>query len=109
MVGLKDDLIASSIGKATRSPLDQYLTREEYLNKFNQADLMKSVLLMICYDISQLASLYARLYNIEKVYFGGYFIRHSFSIMKFLQFGVSYWSQVLKISEIFLSIQMKYF
>ena len=48
---------------------------------------------MICYDVSQIASLHARLYNVHKVFFGGYFIHGSKITMKFLKHGISYWSQ----------------
>jgi pantothenate kinase len=95
-IGLEDDLIASSLGKTTRSALDQVLcTREDHLSKFKQEDLAKSLLLMICYNVSQIASLTARIEGINKVYFGGSFIRGSPITMKFLKHGISYWSQVL--------------
>jgi pantothenate kinase len=93
-LGLNEDLIASSLGKTTKSSLDTSLSREEHLKKFKQEDLIKSVLIMICYELSQLASLHARLHNIKQVYFGGYFIRKNFLTMKFLNHGISYWSQV---------------
>jgi pantothenate kinase len=93
-LGLNDDLIASSLGKTTRSSLDTTCSREEHLNKFKQEDLVKSILIMICYDLSQLASLHARLNNIKRVYFGGYFIRKNLLTMKFLKHGIEYWSQV---------------
>lgn len=93
-LGLNDDLIASSMGKATRSTLDHVFSREEHLKKFKQEDIIKSILMMICYDISQIATLHARLYDIKKVYFGGYFIHNCRITMKFLKHGISYWSQV---------------
>jgi pantothenate kinase len=93
-IGLSDDIIASSLGKATRSILDNHCSREALLAKFKQEDIVKSILLMICYDVSQIASLYARLYKIDKVFFGGYFTNGSELTMKFLKHGVSYWSQV---------------
>jgi bifunctional damage-control phosphatase, subfamily II, fusion protein len=107
---LDDELIASSLGKATRSALDQECSREEHLKKFNQSDLMKSILLMICYDLAQIASLHARIHNIKRVYFGGYFIRNSRITMKFLKYGISYWSQVsfLSFLMIFLLLLLNY-
>lgn len=93
-LGLGGEIIASSMGKATRSILDSNCTREELLAKFKQADIIKSILLMICYDVSQIASLHARLYNVNKVFFGGYFIHGSNITMKFLKHGISFWSQV---------------
>lgn len=97
-LGLDNELIASSMGKVTRSELDGLGgSREEYLKKFKQEDLVKSILLMICYDVTHLASLYARLYNIKRVYFGGYFIRTVRLTMRFLKYGISFWSQVIKL------------
>lgn len=93
-LGLDDNLIASSLGKATRSALDSSrCSREEYLSKFNQEDLVKSILIMICYELSQLASLHARLHDVKRVYFGGYFIRKNFLTMKFLKHGINFWSK----------------
>lgn len=49
ILGLKDDIIASSFGKATRSALDHHdfsqfgSRREELLSKFRQEDIIKSV------------------------------------------------------------------
>jgi pantothenate kinase len=49
ILGLKDDLIASSFGKATRSALDKHdlskfgSRREELLSRFKQEDIIKSV------------------------------------------------------------------
>lgn len=93
-LGLDNDLIASSLGKTTRSPMDIACTRGDHLNKFKQEDLVRSILIMICYDITQLATLYARLHNIKKVIFGGYFISKNLLTMKFLKHGICYWSQV---------------
>ena len=93
-LGLDNDLIASSLGKTTRSQLDTNCSREEHLNKFKQEDLVKSILIMICYDLSQLASLHAKIQNVKKVIFGGYFISKNLLTMRFLKHGISYWSQV---------------
>ena len=102
-MGLADDLIASSLGKATRSALDS-CTRDELLAKFKQEDLLKSVLVMICYDISQIASLHARINNVKKICFAGYFIHGSPVTMKFLKHGVSYWSQVVRGKQIMFAL-----
>ena len=88
-------MLVSKLGKTTRSALDNNnISREEYLKKFKEEDLIRSILIMICYDLSQLACLHARLNGVKKVYFGGYFIRKNFLTMKFLKHGISYWSQV---------------
>lgn len=95
LLGLDNDLIASSLGKTTRSTLDNTCSREEHLNKFKQEDLVRSILIMICYDLSQLASLHARLHNIKKVVFGGYFISKNLLTMKLLKHGICFWSKVV--------------
>jgi type II pantothenate kinase len=98
-LGLNNELIASTLGKATRSEMDCQggagcETREQHLAKFKQEDLVKSILLMICYDVTQIASLHARIHGIKRVYFGGYFIRNCRLTMKFLKHGIQFWSQV---------------
>ena len=107
-LGLDNDLIASSLGKTTRSQLDTNCSREEHLNKFKQEDLIKSILIMICYDLSQLASLHAKLNNVKKVIFGGYFISKNLLTMRFLKHGISYWSQVIDIFFIYPYFQFIY-
>jgi bifunctional damage-control phosphatase, subfamily II, fusion protein len=95
-VDLNEDLIACSLGKTTRSKLDndnKTLTREQHLAKFKPEDLIKSILVMICFDLTQIACLHAKLNNIKKIYFGGYFIRNCELTMRFLKHGVLYWSQ----------------
>lgn len=93
LLGLNDELIASSLGKTSRSSHD-HITREENLKRFKQEDIVKSILMMICYDISQIATLHARIHGIDRIYFGGYFIHNCRINMKFLKHGISYWSQV---------------
>ena len=92
-LGLNNEIIASTMGKTTRSELDHGCSREEHVKRFKQEDLVKSILLMICYDVTQIASLHARLHGIKRVYFGGYFIRNCRLTMKFLKYGIEFWSQ----------------
>lgn len=94
LFGLDEDLIACSLGKATKSFYDGP-TREEFAKKFKQEDLVRSILIMICYDISQIATLHAQIHGIKKLYFGGYFIHNCRLSMKYLKHGLSYWSQVI--------------
>ncbi|CAB1314909.1 unnamed protein product [Coregonus sp. 'balchen'] len=63
-LGLTGDLIASSFGKSATPD-----------KEFSKEDMAKSLLHMISNDIGQLACLYARLHNLTRVYFGGFFIR----------------------------------
>lgn len=93
LFGLDEDVIACSLGKATKSFYDGP-TREEFAKKFKQEDLVRSILIMICYDVSQIATLYAQIHGIKRLYFGGYFIHNCRLSMKYLKHGLSYWSQV---------------
>jgi pantothenate kinase len=108
LLGLSNEIIASSLVKTTRSQMDNdasvKCSREEHLKKFKQEDLVKSILLMICYDVTQIASLHARLHNLKRVYFGGYFIRNNRLTMKHLKHGILFWSQV---NESAIYIQIK--
>ncbi|KAA8593551.1 hypothetical protein FQN60_009667 [Etheostoma spectabile] len=63
-LGLTGDLIASSFGKSATAD-----------KEFSKEDMAKSLLHMISNDIGQLACLYAKLHNLSRVYFGGFFIR----------------------------------
>lgn len=86
---LPGDLTASSFGKTVRSPRDDQHTA----TKFAEADIAKSLLHLICNDIGQIASLYARLNGLKKIYFSGYFIRGNPVTMRAISFGINYWSK----------------
>jgi len=86
---LPGDLTASSFGKTVRSPRDDQHTAAQ----FAEADIAKSLLHMICNDIGQIASLYARLNGLKKIYFSGYFIRGNPVTMRAISFGINYWSK----------------
>lgn len=86
---LPGDLTASSFGKTVRSPRDDQHTATQ----FAEADIAKSLLHLICNDIGQIASLYARLNGLKKIYFSGYFIRGNPVTMRAISFGINYWSK----------------
>ncbi|KAK3733934.1 hypothetical protein QZH41_009580 [Actinostola sp. cb2023] len=88
-IGLPGDLTASSFGKAIRSFHDS----QECGHQFADADVAKCLLHMISNDIAQIASLYARLSGIKKIFFSGYFIRGIPVTMHTITFGVNYWSK----------------
>ncbi|ELK27756.1 Pantothenate kinase 4 [Myotis davidii] len=68
-LGLSGNLIASSFGKSATT------VRLCPAPEFSPEDMAKSLLHMISNDIGQLACLYARLHGLDRVYFGGFFIR----------------------------------
>ncbi|KAL9965961.1 hypothetical protein ACROYT_G029835 [Oculina patagonica] len=86
---LPGDLTASSFGKTVRSPKDD----QHSASHFAEADVAKSLLHMICNDIGQIASLYAKLNGLKKIYFSGYFIRGNPVTMHAISFGINYWSK----------------
>ena len=61
---------------------------------FSEADIARSLLFMISNDIGQISSLYASKHNVDKVYFGGYFLRNHPLSMHAISYSLKYWSQV---------------
>ncbi|KAK2586990.1 hypothetical protein KPH14_010961 [Odynerus spinipes] len=93
--GLSGELIASSFGKAMFS-----CNNHEQL-QFSEADIARSLLLTISNDIGQIASLYATVHNMDKVYFGGYFLRNHPLSMHTISYSIKYWSHG-KVKPLFL-------
>ncbi|XP_017887843.1 pantothenate kinase 4 [Ceratina calcarata] len=91
--GLPGELIASSFGKATYNDKGQ--------PKFSDADIARSLLLAISNDIGQIASLYATVHKMNKVYFGGYFLRNHPLSMHTISYSIKYWSHG-KVRPLFL-------
>lgn len=85
--GLPGELIASSFGKAMYSN-----NNNKGQPKFSEADLARSLLVTISNDIGQIASLYATLHQMDKVYFGGYFLRNHPLSMHTVSYSMKYWS-----------------
>lgn len=46
----------------------------------------------------QIASLYAKLNGLKKIYFSGYFIRGNPVTMHTISYGINYWSKVIRLS-----------
>uniref|UniRef100_A0A3P8Y1B1 4'-phosphopantetheine phosphatase n=1 Tax=Esox lucius TaxID=8010 RepID=A0A3P8Y1B1_ESOLU len=82
-LGLTGDLIASSFGKSATAD-----------NEFSKEDMAKSLLHMISNDIGQLACLYARLHNLTRVYFGGFFIRGHPVTMHTITYSINFFTKV---------------
>lgn len=55
--------------------------------------MAKSLLHMISNDIGQLACLYARLHNLSRVYFGGFFIRGHPVTMHTITYSINYFTK----------------
>lgn len=93
--GLSGDLIASSFGKAMSC------NNLSEAKNFNNADIARSLLFTISNDIGQISSLYATIHNMDKVYFGGYFLRNHPLSMHTISFAIKYWSNG-KVKPLFL-------
>ncbi|XP_053403677.1 4'-phosphopantetheine phosphatase-like [Mercenaria mercenaria] len=89
-IGLREDIIASSFGKAARSPRSATQAEE---HNFKQEDLARSLLLSISNDIGQIACLHAKLHSLKKIYFGGYFIRGHPLTMHTITYAINFWSK----------------
>ncbi|PNJ47879.1 PANK4 isoform 3, partial [Pongo abelii] len=81
-LGLSGNLIASSFGKSATA--DQ---------EFSKEDMAKSLLHMISNDIGQLACLHARLHSLDRVYFGGFFIRGHPVTMRTITYSINFFSK----------------
>lgn len=66
------------------------------LSEFSKEDMAKSLLHMISNDIGQLACLYAKLHNLDKIYFGGFFIRGHPVTMRTITYSINFFSKVRK-------------
>jgi len=62
---------------------------------FTDADVAKSLLISISNDIGQIAYLTAKLHQLPRIYFGGYFIRGHPTTMHTITYAINYWSQVI--------------
>ena len=83
MIGLQSDIIASSMGRAISGRSDN----------MSDADIISSLLRLTCNNIAQIAHLNALRFNLDHIYFGGYFIRENSVSMESISFAIRYWSE----------------
>ncbi|XP_058160592.1 4'-phosphopantetheine phosphatase [Dasypus novemcinctus] len=81
-LGLGGNLIASSFGKSATAD-----------KEFSREDVAKSLLHMISNDVGQLACLHARLHRLDRVYFGGFFIRGHPATMRTITYSINFFSK----------------
>lgn len=84
-LGLPGDLIASSFGKVCPKRGNEV--------QCSEADVARSLLFTISNDIGQIACLYAMMHKLNKVYFGGYFLRNHPLSMHTISFAINFWSR----------------
>ena len=85
-IGLKASTIASSFGKVFKSK------HKGEQKDFSPNDIAKSLLYMVSNTIAQIAYLNAKIHGVERIFFGGSYIRGHPETMKTLSFAVNFWS-----------------
>jgi len=88
-MGLKNTMIASSFGKVFRKG---GVERRQFSNE----DISKSLLYAISNNIGQIAYMNAEKYNLDKIYFGGFFIRGHAATIATLSYAIRFWSKGTK-------------
>ncbi|KZT57812.1 fumble [Calocera cornea HHB12733] len=83
--GLKSTTIASSFGKVFQ--------KGEKKKVFRPEDIARSLLYAISNNIGQIAYMNAEKYNLERIYFGGCFIRGHAATIATLSYAIRYWSK----------------
>lgn len=106
-IGLKSTHIASSFGKVFsnrsqvrheedgRYPSPTVTCTEDIQkgNKFNNADISKSLLYAISNNIGQIAYLQAKIHHVKNIYFGGSYSRGHYTTMNTLSYAINFWSE----------------
>eukprot|EP01132_Coremiostelium_polycephalum_P005431 gene5431-6775_t len=85
-VGLASDTIASSFGKIIYK-------HSESVPPFKKEDIAQSLLKMVSNNIGQIAYLNSQRYGLNKIYFGGFFIRDHPNTMQRISFAIDFWSK----------------
>lgn len=85
-IGLEATTIASSFGKIMTD-------HEKTLGDYEPSSIALALCRMITYNIAQIAYLNAKRYNLNRIFFGGFFIRgHPFT-METLSYAINFWSK----------------
>ncbi|KAJ7146238.1 fumble-domain-containing protein [Mycena epipterygia] len=87
-LGLKSTMIASSFGKVFRKGGEKV--------KFSPEDISRSLLYAVSNNIGQIAYMNAEKYNLERIYFGGCFIRGHAATITTLSYAIRFWSKGTK-------------
>lgn len=97
-LGLKSSTIASSFGKVFRKDPSSSAPRNagERRKKFKSEDICKSLLYAISNNIGQIAYMNAEKYNLDRIYFGGCFIRGHQATISTLSYAIRFWSKGTK-------------
>ncbi|CEH16737.1 Pantothenate kinase PanK and related proteins [Ceraceosorus bombacis] len=115
-LGLKSSTIASSFGKVFRkepgndsggsggpsahgheeAQTDQAPRQRRKKKKFRQEDICKSLLYAVSNNIGQIAYMNAEKFNLDRIYFGGGFLRGHKATISTLSYAIRFWSKGTK-------------
>lgn len=96
-IGLKSSTIASSFGKVFKHPKDgSHDTPEDRRASFKPEDISRSLLYAISNNIGQIAYMNAEKHNLDRIYFGGGFIRGHAATISTLSYAIRFWSKGTK-------------
>jgi len=87
-LGLKSTMIASSFGKVFKKGKEK--------KKFSPEDISKSLLYAVSNNIGQIAYMNAEKYGLNRIYFGGCFIRGHPATIATLSYAIRFWSKGTK-------------
>ncbi|KAH8099744.1 pantothenate kinase [Cristinia sonorae] len=87
-MGLKSTMIASSFGKVFKKDGKKVQPSAE--------DISKSLLYAVSNNIGQIAYMNAEKYNLDRIYFGGCFIRGHAATVGTLSYAIRFWSKGTK-------------
>ncbi|EFA83432.1 pantothenate kinase [Heterostelium album PN500] len=97
-IGLSSETIASSFGKiiyqsSTEQSSDSSDGNNNNKQQFRKEDIAQSLLKMVSNNIGQIAYLNSQRYGLNKIYFGGFFIRDHPNTMQRISFAIDFWSK----------------
>ncbi|KAG6901862.1 hypothetical protein C0995_007088 [Termitomyces sp. Mi166 len=87
-LGLKSTTIASSFGKVFKKGGKK--------SNFSPEDISRSLLYAVSNNIGQIAYMNAEKYNLDRIYFGGCFIRGHAATITTLSYAIRFWSKGTK-------------
>ncbi|RDB29676.1 Pantothenate kinase 2 [Hypsizygus marmoreus] len=87
-LGLKSTMIASSFGKVFKKGGKK--------GTFSPEDISRSLLYAVSNNIGQIAYMNAEKYNLDRIYFGGCFIRGHAATITTLSYAIRFWSKGTK-------------
>ncbi|KAH7886211.1 fumble [Phlebopus sp. FC_14] len=93
-LGLKSTMIASSFGKVFKNRAES--KEESERGTFKAEDISKSLLYAVSNNIGQIAYMNAEKYGLDRIYFGGCFIRGHATTITTLSYAIRFWSKGTK-------------